>query len=130
MDFARASTGGSPSLSLTIGTNGNLYGLTRDGGVNNRGVIYEYNIALESYTKKFDLTLENGNTPTGKLIEVGNNKFMGLTNLGGSNNDGVIFEFDIQTNTYTKKFDFELSSAVKILKAALLWPLRKIVCNS
>lgn len=87
---------------------GNLYGLTRDGGVNNRGVIYEYNIALESYTKKFDLTLENGNTPTGKLIDVGNNKFMGLTNLGGSNNDGVIFEFDIQTNTYTKKFDFRI----------------------
>lgn len=119
-DFARASTGGSPSLSLTIGTNGNLYGLTRDGGVNNRGVIYEYNIALESYTKKFDLTLENGNTPTGKLIEVGNNKFMGLTNLGGSNNDGVIFEFDIQTNTYTKKFDFELSSAGKNPKGSFV----------
>lgn len=53
-------------------------------------------IALESYTKNLTLTLENGNTPTGKLIEVGNNKFMGLTNLGGSNNDGVIFEFDIK----------------------------------
>lgn len=110
-DFNVDTSGSSLSLGLMLASNGNLYGLTRFGGLNNRGVLYEYNISTETFTKKIDLTTELGSIPSGRLLEVTSNKLYGFTNTGGVNNDGVIFEFDIQANTYTKKFDFEYSSS-------------------
>lgn len=110
-EFNSGSSGSSLGLSLMLASNGNLYGLTRFGGLNNRGVLYEYNISTETFIKKIDLTTELGSTPSGRLLEVTSNKLYGFTNTGGANNDGVMFEFDIATNTYTKKFDFEYSSS-------------------
>lgn len=119
-DFNSGTSGSSLGLSLMLASNGNLYGLTRFGGLNNRGVLYEYNINTETFTKKFDLTTELGSTPSGRLLEVTNNKLYGFTNTGGANNDGVMFEFDIANNTYTKKFDFEISSSGRNPKGAFV----------
>ena len=106
-DFAGVTSGSTPILSLMLSSNGSLYGLTRDGGANMRGVLYEYNINTETFTKKMDLSTEIGGTPGGRLLEANNGKFYGLTNLGGLNNKGVVFEFDPVTNKYTKKIDFD-----------------------
>lgn len=114
VDFS--GTGGSFPGSLPFGsmvetaTVGVLYGMTRTGGANDLGVIFEYNIATNTYTKKFDLSAANGSLPFGSLIKAANGKLYGKTNSGGANGSGVLFEYDIATSTYTKKIDFSVAS--------------------
>jgi uncharacterized repeat protein (TIGR03803 family) len=86
--------------------NGKMYGLTEYGGVNQSGVLYEYNPATNAYTKLYDFAQATGRNPTGGLALATNGKLYGLTQAGGSANQGVLFEFDLTTNTYTKKVDF------------------------
>ena len=40
-------------------------------------------------------------------MQASNGKLYGLTEFGGTNNLGVLFEYDISTSTYTKKIDFD-----------------------
>ncbi|WP_339918248.1 choice-of-anchor tandem repeat GloVer-containing protein [Yeosuana marina] len=109
-DFEDSSSGSSPYLSLIKASNGKLYGFTRNGGANNYGVFYEYNILLESFNKRLDFSSETGFSPTGNLLEASNGNLYGLTFYGGTNNDGTIFEYNISTNTFSKKLDFDSSN--------------------
>lgn len=97
--------GGYPQSSLTL-AEGKFYGLTRNGGFNRVGVIFEWDPATNAYTKKidFDNTIKGG-YPTGSLT-YWKGKFYGMTNRGGANGTGVIFEWNPYSNIYTKKFDF------------------------
>ena len=105
------SLGAHPFGSLLEAGNGKLYGMTNRGGVNNKGVLFEYDPATNTYTKKLDFDWNTtGARPHGSLIEAGNGKLYGMTFSGGVNDDGVLFEYDPTTNTYTKKFDFDRST--------------------
>lgn len=100
-------TGRLPMGTLTLGSNGKLYGMAPAGGANNLGTIYEYDLATNVLTKKIDLTQANGHSPNGNSLYLHTNgKFYGLTLYGGAFNLGVLFEYDPSTNTYTKKIDF------------------------
>jgi uncharacterized repeat protein (TIGR03803 family) len=89
---------------LTL-SNGKFYGLTYAGGINNAGVIFEWDPTTNTYTKKFDFNTTNGSKPQGSLI-LSNGKFYGLTSTGGNSNLGVMFEWDPVTNVYTHKKRF------------------------
>ena len=111
LDFDGSASGGHPLGSLIEAGNGKLYGMTYRGGVNNYGVLFEYDLSTDIYTKKLDFDgSTTGSYPRGSLIEAGNGKFYGMTNLGGANNNGVLFEYDPTTDTYTKKLDFDGST--------------------
>jgi uncharacterized repeat protein (TIGR03803 family) len=104
IDFTNGPNGAAPEGSL-IASGGKLYGMTIFGGTNNYGVIFEWNPATNTYTKKIDFNGTNGRGPSGNLT-ISNGKFYGMTYVGGANNFGVIFEWDPATNIYTKKIDF------------------------
>ncbi len=107
-DFEKATNGKTPSGSLIKAINGKIYGMTSLGGTNNMGVIFEYNLSTLTITKKFDFDgATNGKDPRGSLIQATNGKIYGVTYAGGSNDDGVLFEYDAATNTYLKKLDFD-----------------------
>jgi uncharacterized repeat protein (TIGR03803 family) len=90
-----------------LASNGKLYGMTWWGGENDEGVIYEFDPITGTYTKKFDfLAGTYGAEPWGGLIELSGGKLYGMTVYGGSNYDGVIFEFDIYTNAFEVKYNF------------------------
>ena len=108
---------GSMVQSPTVGI---LYGMTKTGGVNDLGVIFEYNVTSNTYTKKYDFAAANGSQPLGSLIKAANNKLYGVTNSGGSNSSGVLFEYDIATTTYTKKIDFTTATGNYPLYTQLL----------
>jgi uncharacterized repeat protein (TIGR03803 family) len=80
--------------------------MTRLGGTNDFGVIFEYDIATNTITKKVDFTGTNGESPTGNLVQAPNGKLYGMTERGGANTIGVLFEYDPATNVYSKKLDF------------------------
>ncbi|MEP7163391.1 MAG: choice-of-anchor tandem repeat GloVer-containing protein [Ferruginibacter sp.] len=93
--------------------NGKFYGMTSQGGNGGKGVIFEWEQTGNVYTKKIDLNdISNGINPTGNVKQV-KGKFYGMTNLGGSNNAGVIFEWDQSTSAYTKKIDLNNTDGSK-----------------
>ncbi len=101
------STNGNRPEGALIEVNNKLYGMTREGGVHGDGVIFEYDYIQNTFTKLHDFNDLNGRAPEGELIHASNGKLYGMTSVGGAYDDGVIFEFDLNTNTYTKKIDFD-----------------------
>jgi uncharacterized repeat protein (TIGR03803 family) len=107
LDFNGTEKGSRPWGSLLQAENGKLYGMTNWGGVNDLGVLFEWDPTNNAFTKKLDFNGgENGSNPQGSLMEAGNGKFYGMTAFGGANGFGVLFEWDPVTNAYAKKLDF------------------------
>jgi uncharacterized repeat protein (TIGR03803 family) len=108
MDFSLA-TGRYPAGSLIQATDGNLYGMTSEGGANGKGVLFQYNPTTNAYVKKIDFAgTTNGSNPVGSLIQASDGKLYGMTKLGGiyNPNSGVLFQYDPVSNVLTKKIDF------------------------
>jgi uncharacterized repeat protein (TIGR03803 family) len=101
-----AITGVYPIGSLTLYGN-KLYGLTTQGGLENSGggVLFEWNPTSNEYAIKVNLNNSIGRNPSGHLV-VYNNLLYGLTYNGGANNLGVVFAYDPQTETYSRKASF------------------------
>lgn len=108
IDFNSTANGSYPYGSLTMGSNNKLYGMTSEGGTSNFGVLYEYDPATSTLTKKIDFTgAANGRFPNGSLTLGSNNKLYGVTTFGGASNFGVLFEYDPITDILAKKIDFD-----------------------
>lgn len=101
----------SPEGDLLEASNGKLYGMSRSGGTNNAGTIFEYDIALDTIVRLHDFDDNNGASPKGSLIQVGSDKLIGMTTFGGPNNHGVIFEYDFIDDSYTKLYDLDSTNS-------------------
>jgi uncharacterized repeat protein (TIGR03803 family) len=100
--------GSQPCQSLIQASNGKLYGMTSTGGIYGYGTIFEYDIAENTYTKKIDFNMhETGSTPEGSLFQADNGMIYGMTFSGGSYGEGVLFEWDPETNAFSKIMDFD-----------------------
>lgn len=107
VDFDMVTNGGLPEGSLIQATDGKFYGLTKEGGVHSNGVLFQFNPANSAVINKFDFDdSPNGSAPDGSLIQAYDGNLYGMTNMGGSSNKGVIFQFNPTTSTFTKKLDF------------------------
>lgn len=96
--------GTSPFGSLIEATNGKYYGLTANGGIgspNGWGVLFEYDPITSVYKAlvSFD-GVDKGMVPFGSLLEASNGKLYGMTNRGGLYDKGVIFEYDVTSQTF------------------------------
>jgi uncharacterized repeat protein (TIGR03803 family) len=90
---------------------GKFYGTTGSGGVEDAGVIYEWDPSTNVFVKRLDLISSMGWTVTSDFAIL-NDKFYATTYYGGAYNQGVIFEWDPATNIYTKKYDFKRSTGL------------------
>ncbi len=104
-----ATDGTHPYGSLIQASDGKLYGMTRDGGSLDYGVIFSFDPSNSSFTKLQDFDGANGAHPYGSLLQAKDGNLYGMTLLGGFN--GVIFSFNISTSIYTKLLDFGLNNA-------------------
>lgn len=86
--------------------NNKLYGVTRNGGANNFGVLYEYNIATDIYTVRAVFSGGNMGAHPGGSLALFDNKIYGQTSEQGANGQGTIFEFDPTTNIFTTKHQY------------------------
>ena len=98
--------GEAPQGSLVQATNGLFYGMTRNGGANNLGVIFSFNPYTNSYTRLYDFGGVDGARPHGSLIQANNGILYGMTTYGGIMDRGVIFSYNIQESVYTKLYNF------------------------
>ena len=116
IDFS-LTNGSYPAGSLIQATDGNLYGMTSEGGANGKGVLFQYNPTTNTYLKKIDFAgVTNGSNPVGSLIQASDGKLYGMTKLGGiyTPNSGVIFQYDPVSNVLTKKIDLSGTTGAAI----------------
>ncbi|MFV5703336.1 choice-of-anchor tandem repeat GloVer-containing protein [Flavobacterium sp. XS2P12] len=104
------SDGAYPYGSLVQASDGQLYGMTAQGGSGGTGVIFSYELSTGIYTKLKDFNGSDGAYPHGSLVQAGDGKLYGTTLQGGSSNYGVVFSYDPSTGIYAKLNDFDSSN--------------------
>ncbi len=104
-EFTGKETGFDPKSSLLLASNGKMYGTTSLGGLQDSGVLFEWDPLTNTYTKKYDFDGSNGSYPWSKLIQTKNGKLYGMTVGGGVYDCGVIYEWDPVKDTCIKKID-------------------------
>jgi uncharacterized repeat protein (TIGR03803 family) len=109
VDSISSNQGEEPSGTLTLGTNGKIYAVTRLGGAYNNGTLIECDPAVKTgmITKKIDFNRTlTGARPEFAPVQAANGKLYGTTTEGGTENVGIIYEYDPITGAFNKKFDF------------------------
>ena len=103
--------GGAPDGSLLMDSQGNLIGLTGNGGgiTNAAGTLFKLtpNGTASTITTLAVFTGGNGNRPLGTLIMDGGGNIFGVTSQGGGNAEGAAFELEAGASTITKLFGFK-----------------------
>ncbi len=94
---------------LLLPTTGSIaqtyWGMTSNGGASDNGTIYTITES-GTFTKKHDFYRVPGGNPKCDLIQAGNGKLYGVTELGGANGVGTLFEFNPTTGTFTQLASF------------------------
>lgn len=93
--------GASPTGSV-IEVNGKLYGVTQSGGAGSAGVLFEWDIATQSYTKRVEFSWPGPTSPYGTLCHV-NGKIYGTTH-------NAIFEWDLASTQVTVKVNLNANT--------------------
>jgi uncharacterized repeat protein (TIGR03803 family) len=91
--FAGGNDGAYPFGTLVADSSNNLYGVTRSGGVNGDGVIFE--VTPSTGTEKILYSFaggSDGSEPIGGLVFDGQGNLYGTTVAGGTYNNGTVFE--------------------------------------
>ena len=81
-----------PSGSLVLGTDGNLYGTTQDGGGELSGAVFGVTLSGTPTILYFFSGPTGGRKPVGGLVQATNGNFYGTTFNGGTDSAGTIFE--------------------------------------
>ncbi len=95
-----------PHGSLIQANNGLLYGMTWYGGSTGCGGIFSFDISTNTCINVYNFSYPTGKNPTGSLMQASDGKLYGMARLGGLNNKGTLFQYDLITNTYTDIHDF------------------------
>jgi uncharacterized repeat protein (TIGR03803 family) len=99
-------SGKRPNVTLVVAENGKLYGMTNEGGPAEVGVLFEYDPVAPAFAVKFNFQDPDGRKPYGALAIGPNGKIYGTTSEGGTNDGGLIFEYDSETGVLTTKSEF------------------------
>lgn len=106
----QTSTGGRSGGTLALHNN-KLYGTCFLSAAGFAGTLFQYDPVLESYSVKYNFStfaFPNGNLAINQLT-FAQGKFYGVSLQGGTFNKGVLFEFNPENSTVTKKIDFSSS---------------------
>jgi uncharacterized repeat protein (TIGR03803 family) len=104
-DFEANSSGSSPNGSLVF-DGVYLFGMTEMGDTNSRGNIFKIKTDGTGFTKLLAFgNVNNGTFPNGSLFLNGSYLY-GMTCLGGTNGDGIIFKIKTDGTGYSKFLDF------------------------
>ncbi|MEO7127456.1 MAG: choice-of-anchor tandem repeat GloVer-containing protein, partial [Rhodoferax sp.] len=83
-----------PYGSLIQGSDGNLYGMTVNGGANSAGTVVRITTAgVETLIYSFGAG-SDGQYPYGSLIQGSDGSLYGMTQQGGANGAGTVFKID------------------------------------
>ncbi len=115
LDFNGTGNGGIP-IGTLLNVDDNLYGVTTVGGSHGLGVLFKYDPVADILTVLHNFkghVVQDGSTPTCDLMKASNGKLYGMTKYGGANDNGALFEYDIENNSCSVKHSFLSSSTGK-----------------
>ena len=94
--------------SLTLSPNGStLYGMTYNGGANNKGTIFSIPVGGGTPTTLFNFDGTNGAYPCGSVtLSPDGSTLYGIANEGGANSNGTVFSISVTGGTPTTLFNF------------------------
>ncbi|MCX6248336.1 MAG: T9SS type A sorting domain-containing protein, partial [Bacteroidetes bacterium] len=98
--------GAVPLGGMIKGSDGNYYGLTTIGGIDNQGILFKFNPGTNIFTSLYSFSQATGSRPRSSLIKASDGTLYGMTQQGGLNSMGVIFSYDISMRTYAVVFNF------------------------
>lgn len=92
-----------------------LYSVTHEGGLHNKGTIYKFNRVANTYTKLYDFSGGLLGVNPYPMVKANNGKLYGTAPGGLPQNNlpyggGIIYEFDPANGAFTKKHDFLLEN--------------------
>lgn len=102
--------GTNPHGGLFEASNGLFYGMTSAGGANGHGTIFSYDPVNNVFTLLYSFTGTQGGTPEGNFMQAADGKLYGVAKMGGVNNAGVLFSYDITQNIFTSLYDFVVAT--------------------
>lgn len=92
--------GEGPQSCMFEASDGNFYGTTSEGGIQNRGVMFRFNPATKAYTKLVDFNGNNGQSIKSIFVQSGNKLYNTSQTGGGSNSTGLLFSYDIVASQF------------------------------
>src|SRR4029079_6567613 len=93
-----ADNGNTPISNLISDSAGNLYGMTYQGGASGKGTIFRVEAGTNTLAAIVSFNGENGSYPYyADLMADAAGYLCGTTTLGGANNQGTVFRFNIGT---------------------------------
>ena len=100
------SDGAEPMGSLFKATDGNLYGVTYNGGEDDKGTIFKITPSGDETLLYSFIGNPDGSHPMGELLQDGVDLY-GTTSGGGSNSGGSIFKINITSGHYSSLYSFQ-----------------------
>lgn len=109
--YFNGTNGARPSGNLMEAENSILYGMTTEGGSDNKGVLFAFNPSSLVYTKLKDFNSSDGTNPSGSLLQASDKKIYGMAAYGGNKyyDEGVLFQYSILSSAYMVKVNFGVS---------------------
>ncbi len=98
--------GRTPGGGVIKDSSGDLFGTTQYGGGYNQGTVFELANGSSTITTLGSFSASDGVSPQGTLIQDGSGNLFGTTSLGGTDNDGTVFELSHGSGTLTTLASF------------------------
>ncbi len=105
-----APTGPNPYAAPRLDAQGNIYGTTDRGGVNNQGTVYKIDANSGALSTLVSFNGANGAYPIGALTVDARGNIFGTTLDGGANNLGTVFEIAAGTTSLSTLISFNGSN--------------------
>ncbi len=93
-------------------SNNKMYGVTVRGGAFDSGTVFEYDLSTDTFTKKLDFNTPEGRYPQSSLMQASNGKLYGRAKAGENDRTQILYEYDITSNTYSKKIEYSINTNI------------------
>ncbi len=106
-NFGNSPDAQGPIANLIKASNGLLYGMTISGGTYGDGAIFNYDISTGAENVLWSFgNGADGVNPHGSLLQASDSILYGTAYTGGTNNEGILFSYNIKTSTETVLHNF------------------------